>query len=104
MAAQSLSLVVRTTIESLAEALEKNVTSIHERITQAQNEIDGEFRKAADALKNESQLRVTEDNLIREKLVATGTGGVHISAIGASWLFVGVILSTAAIEIADLLK
>jgi hypothetical protein len=37
-------------------------------------------------------------------LEASGTGGVHISAIGASWLFVGVILSTAAIEIAELLK
>jgi len=37
-------------------------------------------------------------------LEATGTGGVHISAIGASWLFVGIILSTAAPEIAEFLK
>jgi len=92
------------TIDARLEALEKNITSIHERITQAQNEMDAEFQKAANALKHEEQLRQSEDNEIRKKLEATGTGGVHISAIGAAWLFVGVILSTAAIEIAELLK
>jgi hypothetical protein len=39
-----------------------------------------------------------------KKLEATGTGGIHISAIGASWLFVGVILSTAAVEIVQWLN
>jgi hypothetical protein len=92
------------TIEARLDALEKNVTSIHERITQAQKEMDEEFQKTADALKREEQSRQAEDNVIREKLEATETGGVYISAIGASWLFVGVILSTAATEIAALLK
>lgn len=92
------------TIEARIEALERNITSLHERINQAQNEMDVEFQKIAKALKHEEQVRQTEVNVIREKLEVTGTGGVHISAIGASWLFVGVILSTAAIEIAELLK
>ncbi len=92
------------TIETRLEALEKNVTSIHERISQTQKEMDEELRKTADALKREEQSRQAEDRAIREKLEATGTGGVHISAIGASWLFVGVILSTAATEIAELLQ
>ena len=92
------------TIEDRFEALEKNVNSIHERISQTQKEMDEEFQKAVDALKHEALSRQAEDRAIREKLEATGTGGVHISAIGASWLFVGVILSTAAIEIAALLK
>lgn len=91
-------------IEARVEALEKNVTSIHERISQTQKEMDEEFHQTVDALKREEQSRQTEDGVIREKLEATGTGGVHISAIGASWLFVGVILSTAAIELAELLK
>jgi len=95
---------VNPTIETRVEALEKNITSIHERITQAQNEMDAEFKKAENALKHEEQVRQLEDNEIRKKLEATGTGGVHISAIGAAWLFVGVILSTTAIEIAELLK
>ena len=92
------------TIEARLDAIENNVTSIHERISQVQREMDGEFQKTTDALNREEQARQAEDNTIREKLEATGTGGVHISAIGASWLLVGVILSTAAIEIAALLK
>lgn len=66
--------------------------------------MDEEFRKTAEALKNEEQTRQAEDNANRAKLEATGTGGVHISAIGASWLFVGVVLSTAGVEIAELLR
>jgi hypothetical protein len=92
------------TIDTRLEALEKNVTSIHERISQTQKEMDEEFQKTTDALKREEQSRQAEDRAIREKLEATGTGGVHISAIGALWLFVGVILSTAATELAELLK
>ena len=92
------------TIESRVEALEKNVTAIHDRITQTHKEMDEEFHRSADALKREVQLRQEEDKAIRDKLEATGTGGVHISAIGASWLFVGVILSTASVELAKLLQ
>lgn len=92
------------TIETRIDALEKNMALIHERISSNEKELDEEVRKAAEALKNEERARQTEDNAIHEKLEATGTGGVHISAIGASWLFVGVILSTAGIEIAEFLK
>lgn len=92
------------TIDDRVEALERNIGAIHERITQTQREIGTEFQKTVDAVKREGQVRETEDRAIGEKLEATGTGGVHISAIGALWLFVGVALSTAAPEIAELLK
>ena len=92
------------TVESRLDALEKNVTSIHERISTTQKELDEGMQKSAVALKTEEAARLQEDAAIRQKLEATGTGGVHISAIGASWLFVGVILSTAAPELAALLK
>lgn len=92
------------TIETRVDALEKNVALIHERISSTEREMDEEFRKATEALKKEEQTRQTEDNAIRETLEATGTGGVHISAIGASWLFAGVVLSTAGVEIAEFLK
>jgi hypothetical protein len=95
---------INPTIETRVSALEKNITAIHERISTTQKEMDEEYQKTADALKREEQSRVAEDATIREKLEATGTGGVHISLIGASWLFVGVILSTASVEIAILLK
>lgn len=92
------------TIKTRIDALEKNVLLLHERISSTEKEMDEEFQKITDALKNEEQARKSEDNVIRAKLEVTGTGGVHISAIGASWLFVGVILSTAGLEIAELLK
>ncbi len=77
---------------------------VHERISSTEKEIEEEFRKTAEALQKEEQTRQTEDNAIREKIEASGTGGVHISAIGALWLFVGVVLSTAGVEIAEFLK
>jgi hypothetical protein len=92
------------TVDSRLDALEKNIASIHERITVTQREMDAELNKTNDALNREEQLRATEDKAIHDKLEATGTGGVHISAIGALCLFVGVILSTAAPEIACFLK
>lgn len=92
------------TVETRIVALEGNISLIHERISGTEKYIDEEFSRTAEALKIERQERHAEDNAIRENLEATGTGGVHISAIGASWLFVGVILSTAGVEIAEFLK
>jgi len=93
-----------STVETRLNALEENISSIHERISSIERVMGEEFRKKAEAIRNEEQARKTEDNAIRAKLEATGTGGVHISAIGALWLFVGVILSSASVEIAELLK
>ena len=92
------------TTETRLSALEKNIQLIHERISATQQEMDAELKKAADALKNEKQVRESEDQGIRTKLEATSTGGVHISAIGALWLFVGVSVSTASVEIAAIIK
>lgn len=92
------------TTEARLEALEKNVDAIHDRITAAQKETEDELYKARASLDAESAARMEEDAIIRSKLEATGTGGIHISAIGAAWLFVGVVLSTAAVEINAMLK
>ena len=92
------------TIEARIESLERNIALIHERITGTEKEMDEEFRRLSDALRSEEHVRQSEDTTLHRKLEITGTGGVHISAIGASWLFVGAILSTAAVEIANLLK
>jgi hypothetical protein len=93
-----------STTEARLDSLERNVILIHERVTQTQKEMDEGLHKISALVKHEGQLRQTEDNEIRKKLEATGTGGVHISLIGASWLFVGLILSTAAPEIGPLFK
>ncbi len=85
------------------EALEKNVRLLNERIDHTQNEMDQKFRSHADFLKQEERTRALHDQAIREKLEATETGGLHISAMGVLWLFIGVTLSTAATEIAKCL-
>jgi len=92
------------TIEARLEALEKNITSIHERISQTQKEMDEEFQKTANALKREEQARQEENKKISEKLEVTATGGFYVSASGAVLLLVGIILSTASLEIASLFK
>lgn len=92
------------TIDARVAALEKNIDALHNRITETQKEMDAEFAKVTDAMKREEHSRQSEDLAIRAKLEATGTGGVHISAIGALWLFIGVALSTASTEIAAALR
>lgn len=92
------------TAEERLESLERNIVLIHERLSSTEREMDEGFRKIVEAVKAEEQERQTQGKDIREKLEAIGIGGVHISAIGASWLFVGVVLSTAGVEIAELLK
>ena len=92
------------TTETRLDALEKNVTAIHERISQTQNETDKEIANVYATVKHEEQLRQTDVTTVQKRLEVTATGGVHISAIGASWLFFGVILSHAAPEIVALSK
>ena len=92
------------TIESRLDALEKNIEVLHGRITTTKKEMQERFAKANEALSAESASRTAEDERTRGMLETTVTGGVHISAMGATWLFVGVFLSTAAPELADWLK
>jgi hypothetical protein len=91
-------------LEARTEALEKTVKLINERIDHTQNEMDQKFRSQADLLRQEEQTRTRDDQAIHEKLEASETGGLDISAIGALWLFVGVMLRTAAPEIAKCLN
>ena len=92
------------TPEARIEVIEKNIRRINERIDQTQQEIDIKFRNADTALKREEQGRIVEDQAIHHKLEATETGGIHVTAMGALWLFVGVTLSTASPEIAKWLQ
>lgn len=92
------------TIETRLEAIEKNIETVHGRITSAQRELDEQGQKSKQELAAEANSRQVEDERTRGMLETTATGGVHISAIGATWLFVGVVLSTAAPEFAEWLK
>ena len=88
------------TVNDRLDALEKNIGSLHDRIGATQKELDEELSKLKTSVSEETSRREEEDQLNRKLIEMTATGGVHISAIGAVWLFVGVILSTAGVEIA----
>ena len=92
------------TLDARVEALEKNMASIRNEIAAVEAELDEGFQKVKDEIRSEVQGREADDKKLGDKIEATATGGIYISAIGASWLFVGVILSTAAPELAALLK
>jgi len=91
-------------VEARVEALEKNVKYINERIDKTQTEMNQKLSAQTKAIEQEQQTRAKEDQDIRAKLEVTETGGLHISAMGALWLFVGIILSTASPELATWLK
>lgn len=104
MSAKTTVSKVSLTIEARVDDLEKNIIDINERITSNEIKMDDDFKKVNNSLESERQERIAEDDLIHKKLEDVGTGGLHLSAIGAFFLIVGVILSTAGIEIAEFLN
>jgi hypothetical protein len=92
------------TLDARVEALEKNVASMRSEIAAVQTELDDESRKIKEEIRSEAQTREANDKQLKERIEASATGGIYISAIGASWLFVGVVLSTAAPELAGLFR
>lgn len=92
------------TTESRLDALEKNLGVVHQRITGLAQEYDQELRHLASSVKTEQASRVQQVTVVNARLEELGTGGVHISAIGAAWLFVGLVLSTAGPELAKLVS
>jgi hypothetical protein len=92
--------VADASVKARLDALERNMDYANERISQTQAELDQAIRAHAEAVEQERQARAKEDKELRNMLESTETGGLHISAVGAVWLFVGVTLSTAAPELA----
>ena len=71
-------------------SLERNVGHLNKRIDDAFDELESTQSKQTEALEKEKQERAAEDARIASKLETSGTGGLHISAIGALWLLIGV--------------
>jgi hypothetical protein len=92
------------TLDARVEALEKNIVSLQNQITSLEKEFDEGLGNVRDEIRREVQIREVDDKKLRDKIEESATGGIHISAIGASWLFVGVILSTVSPELAALFK
>lgn len=91
-------------VDERIRVLERNVTMIHERITA----IHTDARTKHDELKSVVAKTATrlEDvqTALANELRSFGTSGLHISAIGAAWLFLGSIMGSASQEIFNCLQ
>jgi len=86
------------------EVVERNITLIHDRIAAVARDIDDDIGTLRSRIEEEGSKRELAEGKLHSHIEKVSTGGFYISAIGAVWLFVGVVLSTAAPEIAQLLK
>lgn len=91
-------------VDERIKVLERNVTMIHERI----GAVHSDFRRKHDDLKSTVSEHGARLEQVQTKLSAElrnfGTSGLHISAIGAAWLFLGSIMGSASQEIAKWLQ
>lgn len=92
------------TLDQRVATVEANVGHLDKRVDQTLKELEQLETKQTGAIDRERSERAAEDAKINEKIEAGHTGGLHISAIGAVWLFFGIIMSTAAPELAQWLK
>jgi hypothetical protein len=90
--------------EERIKAIEINLKSVNERLCEAQNQIDQCERKIQQDIKKEQDVRIKVDREILDKIEAIETGGIHITAMGVVWLFVGVIMSSVPVELSKLIK
>lgn len=91
-------------VEARTTALEKNVSIIHESIINLQAEFDHTTQRLNEQQDSEQQHRRALATELREHLKSYGTNGLHVSAIGAAWVFLGTLFSTASVEIAAFLN
>jgi hypothetical protein len=90
------------TLEDRVRVLESNLDGIDRRTIELQQLIDQEKHNRNESLASERQRREHEIDDVRTKLEATETGGLNISLMGLVWLCVGLILSTASLELSRL--
>lgn len=91
-------------LEQRVSTLERNLPLIQERISNFQTECDQRAQQVSDQLRFEQQDRLTLSHQLHSQVRTYATGGLHISAIGAAWVFLGTVFGTASIEISAFLK
>lgn len=85
------------------DLLRRETAHIWEYIAKVEAGIDGRLNLISRSLRQEAENRQVEHGRLEDRLKHTATGGLYVSLTGALWLFVGVIMSTAAAEIACLI-
>ena len=88
------------TLEQRIELLEKRSEYLRNKVDEVRRELEQEVQKVISSVNEEQSARITEDRQILARLEATETGGLHISAMGAVWIFFGIVLSSLPSELA----
>lgn len=88
-------------IEERLSAIEQGMDKVQKRIGVAETQIDQEIRDTHGKIAVEARARESGDRQMMSALESASTGGVHVSAVGALWLFAGVVLSTASPELSS---
>ncbi len=91
-------------MEERVEAIEKNIPLMQDRISRTQIELDDAVRMLQGELRNIATRSNEQVQHVHSQVRALGTGSLHISAIGALWLFTGSILGTASQELHNWLR
>jgi hypothetical protein len=91
-------------VEMRITALEKNQIELRTQIDRLRTDNDSRFREQKDKFETEVTNRNKEVAELRTKLEVTETGGLHLSAYGVGWIFLGVIMSTLSTELACLAR
>lgn len=86
-------------LEKRIEILEKNVPLLNERIDRTQDSIQTTAKELIGRMDNHASVSGRRAADLDRKLTEFSTGSLHISAIGAFWVFVGSILGSASPEI-----
>ena len=93
-----------TTLEDRLDAIEKGIITVQERVAAAESQIDRDVGATHGKIAAEARARESADQGTMKAIEAASTGGIYISAIGTVWLFAGVVLSTASLELSLWLK
>jgi hypothetical protein len=87
-------------LEARLDVVENNLLRERQSLNELRQETGKNLAQQADALDQEKQARADDDKYLRETLSTLAVGGLSISAAGIVCLIVGVIMSTASVELA----
>ncbi|MBB4821849.1 hypothetical protein HNP29_005262 [Pseudomonas alcaligenes] len=92
-----------SSVDERLAAIERNLNLIHQRISHVESNFEQEARVLSEDIKKERMIREQDIEKTHGKIEAVSTGGLYISATGALWLFIGVVMSTAPNELIKLM-
>lgn len=92
-----------SSVEERLDSITKNINIIYDRLNHTERDIDTKTKSITEAINQEKAIREQAFKETHNKIESANAGGLHISAMGVFWLFIGVTLSTASAEISKYL-